>query len=301
MATLDSLFPGFSARHVDGGAGKIFVRIGGDGPPVLLLHGYPETHAMWHGVAAELARDHTVVVADLRGYGRSFVPPSTDGGANYAKREMAADMVMVMAALGFLQFSVVGHDRGARVAYRMALDHPRKVRRLMLLDIITSYDIWTTLDITNAMRMWHWTFLAQPKPFPERWIASDPMGWVEERFKRGAASVPPWLDEAVLDDYRLSFVDPARLSATCDDYRAGAGIDVEHDADDLAADCRITCPTRVIWGQHGNLSDQPDPLGLWAKWVSGPLTGAMIDSGHFIPEENPGALLPDIRAFLSSR
>jgi haloacetate dehalogenase len=297
MTTLDSMFPGFSTRKVDGGAGDIFLRIGGNGPPLLLLHGYPETHAMWHKVAPVLAKDFTVVVPDLRGYGRSFLPPAADNGDAYAKREMAADMVMVMAAFGFVNFNVVGHDRGARVAYRMALDHPRKVRRLMLLDIITSYDIWTTLDIANAMRMWHWTFLAQPKPFPERWIAGDPMGWVEERFKRGKAQQPAWLDDAVLDDYRRSFLEPARVSATCDDYRAGASIDVEHDADDLATGRQIMCPTRVLWGEHGNLSDHTDPLALWQKWVSGDLTGGPIKSGHFIPEENPDDLVPDILSF----
>ncbi|MFM2421751.1 MAG: hypothetical protein RL291_281 [Pseudomonadota bacterium] len=301
MTTLDTLFAGFTAKTIDGGAGGIFARIGGSGPPLLLLHGYPETHAMWHDLAPELAKTHTVVVADLRGYGRSFVPVPSPKGAALSKRDMANDMVGVMSALGFAKFDVIGHDRGARVAYRMALDHPERLSRLMLLDIITSYDIWTTLDIENAMRMWHWTFLAQPRPFPERWISSDSKGWVVERFKRGGSAIPPWLSEVALNDYREMFADPARLSATCDDYRAGAGIDVEHDAEDLAKGRKIRCPVRLLWGARGNLSDQKDPLALWAKWVSGPLSGKPIDSGHFIPEENPIALLPEIRMFLAAK
>jgi haloacetate dehalogenase len=299
MQSLDECFSGFIARRIDGGAGPIFTRIGGQGAPVLLLHGYPETHAMWHKIAPELAKTNTVVVADLRGYGRSFAPASSPNGVAMAKREMAADMVAVMAALGLYEFSVIGHDRGARVAYRLALDHPGKVTRLALLDIITTYDIWHTLDVSNAMRMWHWTFLAQSRPFPERWISSDPMGWVEERFRRGGRTMPPWLSEVVLDDYRQAFAEPKRLSASCDDYRAGAGIDLEHDTEDLAIGRQILCPTRVLWGARGNLVDQRDPLALWRKWVKGPLSGRSLDSGHFIPEENPDQLLPELRAFLS--
>jgi haloacetate dehalogenase len=300
MTELDHLFPGFAQCRVHGGDGEIFVRTGGNGPPVLLLHGYPETHAMWHDLAPALARNHSVVVADLRGYGRSFIPTRATGGETMSKRALAADMVGVMAKLGHARFAVVGHDRGARVAYRMALDHQTCVARLMLLDVITSHDIWTSLDLRNAMRMWHWTFLAQPYPFPERWIASDPAGWVDERFKRGQANLPLWLEPAAIEDYRRMFADPARVAATCDDYRAGAGVDVTHDAHDLAQRRKIQCPTRLLWGKRGNLSDQKDPLALWAKWVAGPLSGAAIDCGHFIPEENAAATLREVTAFLSA-
>ncbi len=291
------LFAGFRAVHVPTPDGPVFARIGGAGPPLLLLHGYPETHAMWHRVAPDLARAFTVVAADLRGCGRSFIAPTTAGHESYAKRAMAADMVAVMQALGFARFAVIGHDRGARVAYRMALNHAASVTRLVLLDIISTADLWATLDRPRMLRMYHWAYLAQPAPMPEAMIAADPRRFLEGRFSRGAAMLPAWLDAAVLDDYWTAFRDPARLHATCEDYRAGASCDVEHDEADRVAGRRIAAPVLALWGTRGNLADTPDPLALWRPWCEA-VSGQAIDSGHFIPEENPRALLAAVLPFL---
>jgi haloacetate dehalogenase len=296
--TID-LFPGFARAELPTPAGTIFARVGGSGPPLLCLHGYPETHAMWHRVAPELARHFTVVCADLRGYGRSFVAPTVAGHETYSKRAMAADMVAAMAHLGLKQFSLLAHDRGARVAYRLALDHPDVVTRVALLDIITTHDLWATIDRARIMRMYHWAFLAQPAPLPERLIERDARDYLEGRFRRGAATVPAWLDPHVLDDYWLSFRDPTRLHASCEDYRAGATCDVDHDARDHAAKRMIKAPVRVVWGERGNLALTADPLALWRVWAPG-VTGTAVDSGHFIPEENPKAMLASVLPFLSA-
>jgi haloacetate dehalogenase len=292
------LFPGFAGRHVATPDGDVFARTGGSGPPLLLLHGYPETHAMWHRVAPALAQHFTVVAPDLRGYGRSFVAPNIAGHESYSKRAMARDMRAVMAALGYDTFALMSHDRGARVAYRMMLDHPGLVTRGVLLDIITSADLWATLTRTRIMRMYHWPFLAQPAPLPEKMINADARGFLEGRFRRGAAALPPWLDAAVLTDY-AAFCDPARVHASCEDYRAGATCDVDHDEADQAAGRTIACPVQLIWGVRGNLADTPDPLGLWQPWCQS-ITGQPVDSGHFIPEENPKALLDAALPFLTA-
>jgi haloacetate dehalogenase len=291
------LFPGFRAERLQTPDGPIFARLGGAGPPLLLLHGYPETHAMWHRVAPRLAEHFTVIAADLRGYGRSFVAPTVADHGTYSKRVMARDMVAAMAAAGFRTFAVMAHDRGARVAYRMLLDHPAVVTRAVLLDIITTADLWATLNRERMLRMYHWAFLAQPPPFPEQMIADNPRRYLEGRFSRGAAQLPAWLQVAVLEDYWAAFQDPARLHASCEDYRAGAGIDVQHDLDDRAVGRTISTPLQVLWGTRGNLSDAADPLALWRAWCPS-VRGHAIDSGHFIPEENPAAVLAAALPFL---
>lgn len=293
------LFPGFRALPVPTRDGDIFVRVGGSGPPLLLLHGYPETHAMWHRVAPELAKQFTVIAADLRGYGRSFVAPTVSDHASYSKRAMAADAIAVMTQLGFDRFAVMGHDRGARVTYRMALEHPACVTRAAVLDIIPTLDVWETLTRSHAMRMWHWTFLAQAAPFPEHLIDADPRDYLEGRFRRGGASLPDWLDRHVLEDYWTAFRDPDRLHATCEDYRAGATIDVTHDAADVAAGRTIGCPLFAMWGAHGNLQEQSDPLALWRRWCPH-VEGRAVDSGHFIPEERPEAVIELARVWLAA-
>ena len=217
-------------------ARDIFVRIGGQGPALLLLHGYPQTHAMWHRVAPRLAKTFTVVAADLRGYGRSSSPPTDMEHRPYSKRRWRGDMSAVMTALGHAQFHVMGHDRGARVSYRIALDEPRRIRRLVMLDIISTHDQWEAENQKIRLKMFHWAFLAQPAPMPESLIGRDPIDWLEGRFKRGtkARSLAP-LDPRALEDYRRLFRDPDRLHATCEDYRAGAHIDLAHDTIDFGA------------------------------------------------------------------
>jgi haloacetate dehalogenase len=291
------LFPGFKTARVSTPAGDIFARIGGVGPPLLLLHGYPESHAMWHRLAPALAGQFTVVAADLRGYGRSFIAPAVAGHLTYAKRAMAEDMIAVMGQLGFQSFAVMGHDRGARVTYRMLLDHPTVVTRAVLLDIITTADLWDTITLRRIMRMYHWPFLAQAAPLPEQMIGGDAQRFLNGRFSRGSATVPTWLDAAVLADYWAAFSDPARVHATCEDYRAGATCDVDHDQADRAAGRTIAVPLQLLWGTRGNLAETPDPLSLWRAWCPG-IVGAAVDSGHFIPEENPAAVLAASLPFL---
>jgi haloacetate dehalogenase len=246
---------------------------------------------MWHRVAPILAKRYALVIPDLPGYGRSYIPPTTPDHAPYSKRAMAAAMVAVMRALGHDWFAVMGHDRGGRVAYRMALDHPEHIARLGLLDIVATLDVWETLDRDRAMRMWHWPFLAQPAPFPENMIAGDARAYLESRFARYGGPRPAWLSDDVFDGYWAWFRDPARLHATCEDYRAGAGCDLDHDRADRAAGKRIDARTLVLWGSRGNLASYADPLALWRPRIAGTLQGHSIDSGHFIPEENPRAVV----------
>jgi haloacetate dehalogenase len=295
----NDLFPGFRSETITTPNGDIFARIGGTGPPLLLLHGYPETHAMWHRLAPELAKPFTVVAADLRGYGRSFVAPTDATHEAYSKRAMAADMNAAMRHLGHERFAVMGHDRGGRVTYRLALDHPAAVTRVVLLDIITTLDLWATIDHSRMLRMYHWAFLAQNAPLPERMIGGDPRAYLEGRFSRGAATLPTWLDADVLEDYWTAFSDPARLHATCEDYRAGATCDLAHDQADRDASRVITAPVLCLWGTRGNLADTPDPLSLWRPWCLN-LRGHAVDSGHFIPEENPAAVLAAVVPYLTT-
>lgn len=295
---MDDLFPGFARRQIDTGSATINARVGGKGPGLLLLHGYPQTHAMWHRVAPRLAETHTVVAADLRGYGQSSCPPTDMEHRPYAKRTMARDMVEVMRQLGFARFRVMGHDRGARVAYRIAMDTPECAERLIILDIITTRDQWSAENQKVRLKMFHWAFLAQPAPMPESLIGRDPLDWLEGRFKRGtkAHSLDP-IDPRALADYQRAFKDPDRIFATCEDYRAGARCDLDDDNADLAAGRRIECPTLLLWASDGPLVDVADPLALWQPWCTD-VTGASIDCGHFIAEENPQALLAAIRPFL---
>ncbi|MEM7778433.1 MAG: alpha/beta hydrolase [Pseudomonadota bacterium] len=300
MVSVDDLFPGFSTATVAADGIEIFTRSGGSGPPVLCLHGYPQTHTMWHRIAPELARDFTVVVADLRGYGQSSAPADTADHDTYTKRAMAADMVAVMRAHGHARFAVVGHDRGARVAYRMALDHPKTVTRVVSVDVIPTLDVWETINQARMMRLYHWAFLAQPAPLPETWIGHNPAGWVAQRVSRGAPTLPEWFDPRVLAHDQACFSEPARLAASCADYRAGATRDVDHDRADRDSGHRIAAPLAVYWGTRGNLVDGPDPIATWTRWCEQPVTGSSIPAGHFVPQENPDALIAALRRFLSA-
>jgi haloacetate dehalogenase len=279
----------FAMAEIDTGETRIFVRASGSGPPVLLLHGFPETHLMWRSVAPLLAREFTVVCADLRGYGRSGCPPSTPGHAPYAKRAMAKDMVTVMERLGFPRFSVAGHDRGGRVAYRMALDHPDHVDRLAVLDVLPTATVWERADARFALAYWPWSLLAQPEPLPERILAAVAEAVVEDalgRWGSPAAVFPP--------DVRAAYVralrDPAHAHAICEEYRAAATIDREHDAADRAAGRRIACPLLALWSAGGALDswyvEESGPIALWQAW-SEDVGGHSLEAGHFFPEELP--------------
>lgn len=298
MTSLPDLFPGFAERRLDGDAGSIFLRIGGDGPPLALVHGFPQTHVEWHRVAGELAKRFTVVAMDSRGYGQSAAPSSRQGEL-YSKRAVGADIARIMQALGYAKFSVVGHDRGARVGYRLALDHPERIAKLALLDIMPTIAMWEGMSAQRAMQVYHWSFLAQPYPLPEMLIAREPVAYIDHtlaswtKLKSLAA-----FDERALAHYRAFFSEPARIHACCEDYRAGATVDVEHDRADREAGATIQCPTLILWGDAGIPAAGGGPLDIWRRTFTPGAIGQGIDSGHFLPEENPQATLAALMPFL---
>lgn len=287
------MFEGFTTARVETGAGAIHLRRGGEGPPLLLLHGYPQTHAMWHKLAPELARDFTVICPDLRGYGDSAKPEAGDDHAGYSKRAMARDQIEVMAALGFERFQLVGHDRGARVAHRMCLDHPARVERAALLDIIPTSDVFARADKALATAYYHWFFLIQPGGLPEHLIGKDPDFFLE-RMLRSLSGEGAFTAEAMAE-YRRAFRDPRTIHATCEDYRAGASIDLVHDAAD--ADRKVECPLLVLWGERGVVGRLYDPLAIWRDKASD-VAGAALPCGHFLPEEAPRETLAALTRFL---
>jgi haloacetate dehalogenase len=289
------MFEGFTLHHVDAGEATIRARIGGSGPPLLLLHGNPQTHVMWHKIAPQLAEDFTVVAADLRGYGESSKPATTPDHAPYSKRAMARDQVALMRYFGFERFAVVGHDRGGRCAYRMALDHPETVERLAVLDILPTLEHYRRTDQTFAMTYWHWFFLPQPYPLPEKLIGGDPE-WFFQRNWPAASEPPAFFSPEAIADYWKAFRDPSTVHAICEDYRAGATIDCELDAADFARR-RITCPLLVLWAAKGILPRCYDTLAVWRDWADD-VTGREIDSGHYMPEEKPEETLAALREFL---
>src|SRR5205085_1301615 len=273
----------FRTAEIDTGETTIFTRSLGSGPPLLLLHGFPQTHLMWRDVAPDLARDFTVVCADLRGYGQSGCPPSRGDHAPYAKRAMARDMVQVMARLGFAKFAVAGHDRGGRVAYRMALDHPDAIARLAVLDIVPIDIAWARADARLALGYWPWSLLAQPAPLPET-ILSGSADVIVDNALGGWGSPPGVFSAETRAAYVAALRDPAHARAICEEYRAAAGIDIEHDRADRAGGCRITCPVLVLWSADGPLEQwyAEGPLALWRQW-SVDVRGHAIAGGHFFP------------------
>jgi haloacetate dehalogenase len=294
---LPDLFPGFAERRIETAAGiEIYVRIGGSGPPLLLLHGYPQTHAMWHKVAPELARHCTLVIPDLRGYGASSAPPGDEAHEIYCKRAMAEDGLTLMRELGHARFMVAGHDRGGRVAYRLALDHPEAVAALVPVDIIPTAEVWRRITAESAVRGYHWQFLAQPFPLPETLIGREPAYYLEHTLKSwaGPHDLSPFSEEALAHYYAL-VQDPARVHAFCEDYRAGAGIDRRLDEADLAAGRRIACPTLLIHSDYlkGN------PPEVWRAW-STDMRSATVTAGHFLAEENPADTLAALVPFLAA-
>lgn len=272
---------------------EIFGLKGGRGRPLLLLHGYPQTHVMWHKVAPVLAEHFTVVAADLRGYGRSSKPEPVPGHSNYSKRAMAADMVEVMRQLGFDRFSVLAHDRGARVAHRMAMDAPHSVERMMLLDIAPTREMYAQTNQSFARAYWHWFFLIQPAPLPERLIEADPRGYWLRKCGAGSAGLTPFTP-AALDAYLSAFDAPDAIAASCEDYRAAATIDIEHD--DLDGGRKVTCPVRVLWGAQGVIESHFDCLSLWRERAE-VVDGRALPGGHYLAEERPSEVVDEVLDF----
>jgi haloacetate dehalogenase len=294
------LFPGFALEQVAVADGPIRVRRGGSGPPLLLLHGNPQTHAMWHAVAPDLAKAFTVICPDLRGYGGSLKPPATPDHAPYAKKAMARDMVEVMERFGHRRFCIGSHDRGARVAHRLALDFPDRVEKLAVLDIVPTIEHFERTDMAFALGYYHWFWFAQPHPFPEVVINAAPEAWFHAHTSREPKPAGFFHPEA-LADYLVAARNPDMIRGMCEDYRAAATIDLEHDRAARAAGAKIACPLLVLWGSKGKIGKWYDPLAIWRQYCAVQVTGGPVDSGHYLAEEAPEEVLERFGAFFSLR
>ncbi|MDR6676723.1 haloacetate dehalogenase [Pseudomonas psychrotolerans] len=292
---MDSLFPGFVQHRLDVDGVELNCRVGGSGPALLLLHGHPQTHVMWHRVAPRLAERFTVVAADLRGYGDSAKPDAGDQA--YSKRTLARDNVELMRLLGHERFAVLAHDRGARVAHRLALDHPQAVERLMLLDIAPTLAMYRQTDETFARAYWHWFFLIRPAPLPERLIEADPEGYLKGVMGTRSAGLAPFPPE-VLAEYLRCLSLPGTARGICEDYRASAGIDLAHDQADLDAGRLLELPLRVLWGAEGTVGRCFDPLAEWRQ-VATQVSGRALPGGHYLAEELPELVLQEALAFFA--
>jgi haloacetate dehalogenase len=299
MNDAGDFFPGFAERKIAVGDVTLHARIGGAGPPLVLLHGYPQSHVMWRRVAPKLAERFTTVVPDLRGYGRSSVPASRKG-EGYSKLVMGADIVALMEALGHPRFSLAGHDRGGRVGYRLAFDRPERIEKLAVLDIVPTGEMWRGMNAARAMSVYHWMFLAQPEPLPEMLIAGAPRDYIDQTLASWTATKSlDCFGEAALESYRAAFADPKRIHAFCEDYRAGATIDREADEDDFAAGRKIAPALLALWGEAGIPAAGANPLDVWRRWASD-VRGQGIRGGHFLPEEAPEATATALLGFLIS-
>jgi haloacetate dehalogenase len=295
------VFDAFAEAEIQTGETTIFVRNGGEGPPLLLLHGFPQTHLMWRDIAPPLAKRFSVVCVDLRGYGRSGCPPSEPDHSPYSKRAMARDMIELMERLGYWRFSVAGHDRGGRVAYRMALDHPDRIDRLAVLDVLPASTMWDRADARLMLAFWPWSLLAQPEPLPERLIGAAPEAVIDDAltgWDTPRSSFPPEVRAAYVE----ALSDAAHVHAICEEYRAGAAIDRDHDTADLEAGRRISCPVLALWSAKGGLErwycEEGGPLQLWRQWADD-VTGHAIEGGHFFPEEKPAEVADLLGAFFA--
>jgi haloacetate dehalogenase len=299
---LADLYPGYASRWIDTSAGKIFARVGGNGPPLLLLHGHPQSNVMWHRVGPILQPHFTLVIADLPGYGWSAAPEADAHHAPYTKRAMAKAMVEMMETLGFVRFRLAGHDRGGRVGYRLALDHPGRIEQLAVLDIVTTWDMWHRIDARLAARAWHWTFLSLPAPFPETLIGHNPRFFFDSRAAAGLqAKKVSIFDPRALAHYHAAYADPTRIHAMCEDYRAGRTTDLADDEADRAAGKKIGCPLLALWGTTGLPANAGiDALAAWRDWATD-LRGFAIESGHYLPEENPDAAARALLDFFAAR
>lgn len=291
-----SLFPGFTHHQIEVATGlQISAMVGGHGPGLLLLHGHPQTLSIWHKVAPTLAQHFTVVAADLRGYGDSSKPEGGPDHAAYAKRSLAQDQIGLMHHLGFDRFHVLAHDRGARVAHRLGMDHPQAVRQMVLLDIAPTLAMYEQTSEAFARAYWHWFFLIQPRPLPERLIQADPAAYVTDVMGNRSAGLAPF-DARALAEYQRCLALPGAAHGLCEDYRASAGIDLQHDREDIAQGRRLQMPLKVLWGKQGVVQRCFEPLKEWQK-VAEQVSGQALPCGHYIAEEAPHALLAQVLPF----
>ncbi|MDO9092565.1 MAG: alpha/beta hydrolase [Rubrivivax sp.] len=292
-------FDGFEARGIDLEATRIHARTGGraGAPPLLLLHGFPQTHVMWHRVAQRLAPHFQLVLPDLRGYGRSAMPPGEADHANYSKRTLALDLARLMQTLGHERYAVCGHDRGGRVAHRLALDHAHAVTQLALIDIAPTLDMYERTDMAFARAYYHWFHLIQPAPLPEQMIGGCAKAYLQAKLGGWGGGGTAFIEPEALADYEACFCRPEAIHAACEDYRASAGIDLEHDRASRAAGERIACDTLVLWGERGVVARLFEPLALWQAQCAGRVTGWALPAGHFIPEELPDETAAALRDF----
>ncbi len=296
-----SWFDGFEAHRFEVPGASIFARVGGKigGPPLLLLHGFPQSHVLWHRVAQQLAQDYFLVLPDLRGYGDSSKAPGLADHSNYSKRAMAADMVAVMDALGVGTFYLCGHDRGGRVAHRLAVDHPQRVKQLCLIDIAPTLDMYNATDMAFARAYYHWFHLIQPTPVPETMIGGAPQAYLHTKLGGWGGSGTTFIEPQAMAEYERCFCNAEAIHSACEDYRASAGIDLDHDRTSRAAGDKIACDTLVLWGERGVVHWLFKPLELWQAQCAGRVTGQTVPAGHFIPEELPQETAEALRGFFA--
>ena len=293
------MFEGFTRTVIDTGGARIITVHGGKGPPVLLMHGNPFTHVSWHGVAPALAKEFTVVCTDLRGYGDSSKPEPVADHANYSFRAMAQDNVEVMAKLGFTRFAAAGHDRGARVLYRMCLDHPDKVTRAAIIDIIPTHHLLNHVSRAWSLFSWHWFFMAQPYDLPERLMLADPEFYLRKKLSKGSEGIAFFAPEAFAE-YLRCFKNPATVRGMCEDYRATFGVDLAMDEADFAAGRRIDCPVLLLWGATGGVGRNHQPLAIWRDYASNISAAEALPCGHYVPEQCPTETAAALQAFFAT-
>src|SRR6202022_2398029 len=299
MSDLADLFPGFGSEWINTSSGRIFARVGGKGPPLMLLHGFSQTHVQWHRVGPQLADRFTLIIADLPGYGWSDMPDSDKDHTPYTKRAMARTMIEAMEALGHVHFALAGHDRGGRVAYRLGPGHPGRVSKLGVRDILPTFDYWERMNRLYALKIYHWTFLAQPFPLPETLISGSPDFFLRQKMASQTKSKNlDAIDPRALEHYLAPFRDPSRVHAMCEDYRAGAYAVFRIDKKDRDAGNKITIPMLALWGDAGIASAAATPLDTWKTWATN-VSGAPVDSGHFLTEENPDATAKALKEFFT--
>jgi len=301
MAVSADLFPDFEEHYVQTQNAEIFARKGGNGPPLILLHGFPQTHVCWHRIAPVLAQHFSLILPDLRGYGRSSCPPSDADHLTYSKRAMAQDIIEVADYFGISDFSLAGHDRGGRVAYRLAFDHGARVKQLAVVDIVPTHTVWHDFSVKLAMSTYHWLFLAQSAPFPENMIHSSGNGFIDHTLASWtkAKDLTPFHPDA-LEDYRHYLSKPEYIHANCEDYRAGKTGDLKADEADFDAGNKITCPVLVLSGTSGIAAIGATPVDVWKKWAED-VRGQSFECGHFLAEEKPEETAQALREFFTSR
>jgi haloacetate dehalogenase len=296
-------FEDFETRHFEVNGARIFARVSrgaqGARPALLLLHGFPQSHVMWHRVAQRLQQDFYLVLPDLRGYGDSSKAPGLPDHSNYSKRTMAQDLVAVMDALGVAGFFLCCHDRGGRGAHRLALDHPTRVQKLCVIDIAPTLDMYAATDFEFAKAYYHWFHLIQPAPLPETMIGGQPLAYLHAKLGGWGSTSMDYLEAAALAEYERCFIQPQTLHAMCEDYRASAGIDLDHDRASRAQGQKIACDTMVLWGARGVVQRLFQPLALWQAQCAGRVSGQTMEAGHFIPEELPGETATLLRQFFA--